>query len=46
MSSFKKITLIGFGEVGQDWSAVRKHALAHASDLDAMIDTMRDQTDK
>ncbi len=30
----------------QDWSAVRKHALAHASDLGAMIDAMRDHTVK
>jgi 3-hydroxyisobutyrate dehydrogenase-like beta-hydroxyacid dehydrogenase len=30
----------------QDWSAVRKHALAHARDLGAMIDAMRNQTDK
>ena len=26
----------------QDWSAVRKHALAHASDLGAMLDAIRD----
>ena len=30
----------------QDWSAVRKHALAQASDLGAMLDAMRNAVDK
>ena len=29
----------------QDWSAVRNHALAHVSDLGAMLDAMRDHID-